>query len=171
MTINFTDVKDNEEVLEVDKSKGIHTPGIISGHTYTDTNGTERYKYEVMSVYTTSTVEAKLQEIQDAIVSVTGLTIDPTTASFEAGTAGNVSLNVTVTPEDAADKTFSVAFEPKTTGLTYSAGKIKWTTAVPAGTYIAKATSKDGAKTDDFLLELTEPVVPEPVVPEPEPEA
>ena len=161
MTINFTDVKENEEVLEVDKSKGIHTPGIISGHTYDDANGNTRYKYEVMSVYTTSTVEAKLQEIQDAIVSVTGLSISPTTASHEAGTIGNVTLDVTVTPEEAADKTFAVSFEPKKTGLTYSGGKVKWTTAVPAGTYTVTVTSNDGAETDELLLELTEPVEPE----------
>lgn len=68
MATNFTNVKDNEEVLEVDKSIGIHTPGFVSGHTYTDTNGNERYKYEVLSVYTSSTAEAKLQEIADSAV-------------------------------------------------------------------------------------------------------
>lgn len=165
MAINFTNTKDNEEVLEVDKSIGIHTPGIISGHTYDDANGNTRYKYEVMSVYTTGTVESKLQEREDAIVSVDGLSISPTTATFEAGTPGNVSLDVTVTPEDANDKTFAVTFKPKTSGLTYSSGTVKWTKAVPAATYTATVTSNDGAKTDELLLELTEPE------PEPEPEA
>lgn len=50
------DIVEEHLVLDTDKEKGIHQPGIMKGTTYVDCNGNTRHKYETLHAYTSNTI-------------------------------------------------------------------------------------------------------------------
>lgn len=100
-------------------------------------------------------------------IDVTGVSLSPKTSTAEAGTSGNRSVNATVSPSNATNKSVSYAISPDADGLAVSgSGNITWAESTPAGTYTTTVTTDDGDYTDTHVLTLTEPE-PEP---EPDPE-
>ena len=47
---------ETELVLESDKDRGIHQPGIVQGMEYVDSNGNTRMKYETLHTYSSNTI-------------------------------------------------------------------------------------------------------------------
>ena len=48
---------ETELVLESDKDRGIHQPGIVQGMEYVDSNGNTRMKYETLHTYSSNTIK------------------------------------------------------------------------------------------------------------------
>ena len=48
---------ETELVLESDKDRGIHQPGIVQGMEYVDSNGNTRVKYETLHTYSSNTIK------------------------------------------------------------------------------------------------------------------
>lgn len=51
-------------VLESDKDRGIHQPGIVQGMEYVDSNGNTRMKYETLHTYSSNTIR-EMKEAAD----------------------------------------------------------------------------------------------------------
>ena len=83
-------------------------------------------------------------------IAVTGVTLDQTTLSLVAGTAGQ--LTATVSPDDAADKTVTWASADETIATVDANGKV---TAVADGQTTITVTTSDGAKTADCKVIVT----------------
>ena len=83
-------------------------------------------------------------------IAVTGVTLDQTTLSLVAGTAGQ--LTATVSPDDAADKTVTWASADETIASVDANGKV---TAVADGQTTITVTTSDGAKTADCKVIVT----------------
>lgn len=49
-----------EIVTEVDKEKGINQPGLTRGHSYVDSNGNVRHKFETLSTLSSNTINTIL---------------------------------------------------------------------------------------------------------------
>lgn len=86
-----------------------------------------------------------------AVVPVTGVTLDKTTATVDVG--GNVTLNATVAPENATNKRVTWK-SSDTSKATVSGGKV---TGVAAGTATITATTDDGAKTATCAVTVNAP--------------
>ena len=92
----------------------------------------------------------KTPETPPKPVAVTGVTLDQTTLSLVAGTAGQ--LTATVSPDDAADKTVTWASADETIATVDANGKV---TAVADGQTTITVTTSDGAKTADCKVIVT----------------
>lgn len=55
---------ETELVLESDKDRGIHQPGIVQGMEYVDSNGNTRMKYETLHTYSSNTIK-EMKEAAD----------------------------------------------------------------------------------------------------------
>lgn len=55
---------ETELVLESDKDRGIHQPGIVQGMEYVDSNGNTRMKYETLHTYSSNTIR-EMKEAAD----------------------------------------------------------------------------------------------------------
>lgn len=53
----INDELETELVLEADKDRGIHQPGIVQGMEYVDSNGNTRMKYETLHTYSSNTIK------------------------------------------------------------------------------------------------------------------
>ena len=86
-------------------------------------------------------------------IAVTGVTLDKSTLSLEAGATGN--LVATIAPSTASDKTVTFASSDAEVATVDNTGKV---TAVKAGNADITVTTKDGNKTAKCTLTVTEPV-------------
>ena len=85
---------ETELVLESDKDRGIHQPGIVQGIEYVDSNGNTRVKYETLHTYSSNTikemkaaadkkeqetlkVEPKVEQKLEVVPEVTEVIIEP----------------------------------------------------------------------------------------------
>ena len=64
---------ETELVLESDKDRGIHQPGIVQGMEYVDSNGNTRMKYETLHTYSSNTIK----EMKAAAEEKTELEVEP----------------------------------------------------------------------------------------------
>lgn len=53
----INDDLETELVLDADKDRGIHQPGIVQGMEYVDSNGNTRMKYETLHTYSSNTIK------------------------------------------------------------------------------------------------------------------
>lgn len=90
-------------------------------------------------------------------VPVNDVSIAPKTSSAEAGTGGTRQLSVTVSPEDATDKSVTYSLNPSVDGISVSdSGLISWNEEVPSGEYRTTVTTVDGGRQVTHVLTLTE---------------
>ena len=114
---------------------------------YNSNSGQERF-----SGYTGTQKAVRIYKIapSDApTVNVTGVTLDKTTASIEAG--ASVTLTATVAPNNATNQAVTWTSSDNT-GATVSGGKV---TGVKAGTATITATTADGNKTATCAVTVT----------------
>lgn len=53
----INDELETELILDADKDRGIHQPGIVQGMEYVDSNGNTRMKYETLHTYSSNTIK------------------------------------------------------------------------------------------------------------------
>lgn len=99
-----------------------------------------------------TTIEDLIARVEDLeTINVTGVKLDKSTLSLEEG--ATATLNATVEPSNASDKTVTFASSDKEIATVDNKGKV---TAVKAGTADITVTTKDGNKTAKCTLTVTE---------------
>lgn len=98
---------------------------------------------------------------QTQTVAVTGVSVNPTSASLQMGSAETVTLSATVAPEGATNKNVTWSSSDENVA-TVAGGTV---TAKGAGTATITVTTEDGGKTADCTITVTE----KPQEPAPEP--
>ena len=91
-----------------------------------------------------------MDDDDDDDVSVTGVSLDKTSAELEVG--GSLTLTATVAPDDAANKNVSWKSD-KEEVATVANGTV---TAVAAGSAVITVTTEDGGKTASCTITVTE---------------
>lgn len=127
-----------------------------------DSKGEITAKTEGSADITVTTVDggktAKLKlTVKKAVVNVTGVTVEPKTATLDIG--GTQQLTATVAPTNASDKT--VTYTTKSSGIA-TVSVTGLITAKSEGKTQIVATTKDGAKTAVCDVTVNAPEEPEP---------
>jgi len=87
-------------------------------------------------------------------VNVTGVTLDPSTISLEAG--GTISLKATIRPDNATNKTLKWSSSNNAVADVDNIGKV---TAIAVGTAVITVTTEDGNKSAECSVTVTAPPV------------
>ena len=103
-----------------------------------------------LALFGSAFTACKSDDDGDDDVSVTGVSLDKTSAELEVG--GSLTLTATVAPDDAANKNVSWKSD-KEEVATVANGTV---TAVAAGSAVITVTTEDGGKTASCTITVTE---------------
>ena len=103
-----------------------------------------------LALFGSAFTACKSDDDDDDDVSVTGVSLDKTSAELEVG--GSLTLTATVAPDDAANKNVSWKSD-KEEVATVANGTV---TAVAAGSAVITVTTEDGGKTASCTITVTE---------------